>query len=395
MSKTEHLKTRLGRFTGFQDLNSLPSSPYNPPLLSLYGAFPGAASLGERKPEMTEAGFQFLAPAMGQTDKAWAFEPLKSRGGVKTQHDVESDGHGGKADKTTVRPGLDEEDEVNRCSNVGKGGHVKLCARGHWRPAEDAKLKELVAQFGPQNWNVIAEHLEGRSGKSCRLRWFNQLDPRINRKAFSEEEEERLLTAHRMYGSKWAMIARLFPGRTDNAVKNHWHVIMARKQREQSNVYRKRKLLPPHMAFDVKPPNRNTSSTESTISSNRDESASTCTKLSLSASSARPVPVLFGRSGPVQRLQPSDPRIGPPNKKPLLATVNGPSDDRSSDDSRNWTHCTGPKKGSRENSGSGNLDSVSNSEVSGAESVTTHNLILSGPEKQDLPFIDFLGVGAT
>lgn len=44
-------------------------------------------------------------------------------------------------------------------------GQSKLCARGHWRPAEDSKLKELVALYGPQNWNLIAEKLEGRSGK--------------------------------------------------------------------------------------------------------------------------------------------------------------------------------------------------------------------------------------
>ncbi|KAL7100815.1 hypothetical protein ACP275_08G018700 [Erythranthe tilingii] len=102
--------------------------------------------------------------------------------------------------------------------------------RGPWTPEEDAKILAYVASHGIGNWTLVPQKAGlNRCGKSCRLRWTNYLRPDLKHDNFTPEEEECILELHKTVGSRWSLIAKRLPGRTDNDVKNYWNTKLKKK----------------------------------------------------------------------------------------------------------------------------------------------------------------------
>lgn len=114
---------------------------------------------------------------------------------------------------------------MNRWNKVINPSLIK----GNWTQEEDAVLTNWVHHHGEKGWTKVASRLPGRIGKQCRERWVNCLKPNIKRTEWTEEEDNKIIELQATIGNKWAKMAEVIEGRTDNQIKNRWNSVLKKK----------------------------------------------------------------------------------------------------------------------------------------------------------------------
>ncbi len=108
-----------------------------------------------------------------------------------------------------------------------------------WSKEEDAQLLGLVQRMRiPVKWSFVAQNMNGRSGKQCRERYVNHLNPRLKSSDWDPIEDATIFHLYNTCGSQWAKMSKMIPGRTDNGIKNRFHNLRRQLEREDEQRMR-------------------------------------------------------------------------------------------------------------------------------------------------------------
>lgn len=121
---------------------------------------------------------------------------------------------------------------LHRWTKILKPGLVK----GPWSIDEDNKLVTWVQEKGPIKWAQCAHLIPGRSGKQCRERWFNNLNPNVKKGDWTPEEDDLIFKLYVNYGSSWSKIAQHFKDRTENSIKNRFYSTIRKLYSDQKKL---------------------------------------------------------------------------------------------------------------------------------------------------------------
>mmetsp|Transcript_6384 Transcript_6384/g.7156 ORF Transcript_6384/g.7156 Transcript_6384/m.7156 type:complete len:508 (-) Transcript_6384:37-1560(-) len=216
-----------------------PFNPYHP-----HPSFPGMGGPGGQAP----FGSSFNGPG-------GAFPPYDMRQGLPFPQ------HGNS--RMMVSPTRSRRDSPQKdssspsrtryatdSSEKPSSGGKKKSGPKTWSKEEDTQLLSMVQKMRmPIKWSLVSQSMPERTGKQCRERYVNHLNPRLKSCDWSPSEDATIFHLYNTCGSQWAKMSKMIPGRTDNGIKNRFHNL--RRQLEREDEHRVRLSKPDDFPDEV------------------------------------------------------------------------------------------------------------------------------------------------
>lgn len=129
-------------------------------------------------------------------------------------------------------PPLPVNDKVNKkCRN--------------WTPQEDIRLLAGIHRYGLGDWKDISIFVgSGFTRSQCCQRWCRALNPKIEKEAWTIEEQGRLLDLVRIYGEhNWSAVSKSLGGRSDVQCRYRYYKIKDTKREKPTSSTRSAVLV--------------------------------------------------------------------------------------------------------------------------------------------------------
>lgn len=141
---------------------------------------------------------------------------------------------------------------------------AKKHKKHRWSSEEDHLLIEYVKDYlllyRDVSWRDISKRLDrpGRSGKACRERYLNYLDPNLSQEPFTIEEDTLLFKLYDETPGRWTlMVKQHFPHRSSSSLKNRYYSQRYRDIRDEIIIknnqinHKEEELLAGKIMFDL------------------------------------------------------------------------------------------------------------------------------------------------
>ena len=193
----------------------------------LAGGFPVLQFAPDSLPQVSDPAASLALPEP-KPDRIWTLQTIKALYSRAKSYSAQ---HSKIMDSLTVDDMASIATELNKSPRqcLHKLREVVITGSfraGQWSKAEDELLLSLIQE--KRRWKECAAHinatmygnLQVRSGKQCKERWTNHLNPAINKGRWTLQEDRRLMEAFLDVGNHWSLIAKRLDNRTENSVKN-------------------------------------------------------------------------------------------------------------------------------------------------------------------------------